>query len=272
MLVFLFGWCDPAGFWTWGVDYAFGPYAAVRHPLGLGLRYVFHQLLFAGSPLPFGMLVVGYVGLRVGRAATSPDRWIALLQALPWIVATTVAFLLQGKLFAYQALPIHWTLSMAGALWFGSALEARPRIPVRGALAASGLLALLSLRSPARAQDDEIVATKLAGRIAGGDEVVVVGCLPGLLFDLQVRTPLPEVCSNLVYFFGSEETRAVVGAHLERALRDPAVHFVIVETDHPVFGRTSTDMLDRWTPPLASLGYVRVPELEPGNGIEIHRR
>jgi hypothetical protein len=269
MIVFLFGWCDPAGFWTWGVEYAFGPYAEVRHPLGLGVRYVFHQLLFAGSPLPFAMLVLGYVGIRVQGAAVSPERWNVLLESIPWIVATTVAFLLQGKLFAYQTLPIHWTLLMAGALWFGTAFEARRG----GALAAvATLFALLALRTTAHPLDDQALAARLAPDVRSGDEIVVVGCLPGLLFDLQVRTPLPEVCSNLVYYFGSEETHAIVGRHLAAAVAEPAVRFVVVETTHPVFHDTSVEMLERWAPPLASLGYERAPELEPSAAFEVYRR
>jgi hypothetical protein len=270
MTVFLFGWCDTAGFWTWGVEYAFGPYAAVRHPFALGVRYVFHQLLFAGSPLPFAMLVLGYVGIRVRGAPVTSDRWRVLIASLPWIVATMIAFLVQGKLFAYQALPIHWTLLMAGALWFGTAFEARRRHAVLVVVAA--LFAVRAIRVAPRPLDDEVLATSLAPEIRAGDQVVVVGCLPGLLFDLQVRTPLPEVCSTLVYYFGSDETHALVGRHLDQALRNPSVRLVVIEKTHPVFEHTSGEMLERWAPPLASLGYERAPALEPSDNFEVYRR
>jgi hypothetical protein len=269
MILFLFGWCDPAGFWTWGVDYAFGPYAAVRHPLGLGLRYVFHQFLFAGSPLPFAMLVLGYVGIRVRGAPLTPERWGVLVASIPWIVATAVAFLVQGKLFAYQALPIHWTLVMAGALWFGMAFEARRHTAL---VTVAALFALLAIRATPAPLDDEALAASLAPEVRSGDQIVVVGCLPGLLFDLQVRTPLPEVCSNLVYYFGSNETHALVGRHLADALGDPSVRLVVVEKTHPVFGDASVEMLERWAPPLSSLGYERAPALEPSANFEVYRR
>jgi hypothetical protein len=263
-------WCDPAGFWEWGVRYAFGPYAAVRQPLGLTVRYVFHQLLFAGSPVPFAMLALGYVGLRVRAVPLAPERWADLLASLAWVAATIAAFVSQGKCFPYQLLPIHWTLTMAGALWFGTAVAERPwRIPARATLAAAAGFALVAFRLRPHALDDQALAERLP---RDGAPVVVVGCLPGLLFDLQVRTPLPEVCSTLVYYFGSDETRALVGRHLDAALRDPAVGLVVVETDHPVFGGASLEMLERFAPPLEALGYARAPELETSAEIQVHRR
>jgi hypothetical protein len=75
-----------------------------------------------------------------------------------------------------------------------------------------------------------------------------------------------------VYYFGSDETHAIVGGHLAQALRDPSVRLVVVEKTHPVFGDASVETLERWAPPLSSLGYERAPALESSTNFEVYRR
>jgi hypothetical protein len=265
MLAFVIAVCDPRGFWEWAVLYAFGPYAAVRHPFGLAIRYTMSQLLVAGSPLPFAMLVLGYVGIRTRGIALARDEWAPLLASLVWVVCAAAMIVLQGKLFPYHTLPLHWSLTMAGALWLGRAVERRPwPVVERGLVAVATALALGALRFTPPPLDYEMLAPVLRPALEQGDEVVVVGCQPGLLFELQARTPFPEVCSNVVEYFGSPATHARVVRDLATALGDPRVRVVVVEMIDPAFfGALGAELVADAAPALTSLGYARAPDLEP---------
>jgi hypothetical protein len=249
-LLFLCIWGDLPGFYRWGIQYAFGPYASVRHTPARRMAH-FRAFLLEGASLG----LVGWLALCailwfaitlrpfVMRGWRSPDGGNARTILAPagcafaLIIATAWSIYVQGKTHCgYHFVPLKWALALGGGLLCARlALRQFPRwfewIWAVGL--AAGVQPLFNQASKQTFPSTDHMARALRESLRPNETIVLFGITPSLLWKLERKTPFPYVDSAILYGGAGRDTafQRQILLDWRRALERPNVRFFLVERD-----------------------------------------
>ena len=261
-VVFLAVYGDFRGFWRWGVQMAFGPYARLKYEPEL-LKKSYMTVLNEDYMTPTWKLcalgvcafAVLNLVLTAGFAIHSPRARAAARVAaarvfnhlfLVVLVAWTVYT--QGKTHCiYHFVPLKWALAVLGAVLCGQAFSGAPaawlqrRASVRHALAAASFIAGIGywsawaadvIKAPKEDPLSDPWKTDLAKALGPDETVIVFGySSPTAYCVVQRPSPLPFVDSWIMYATtqkGSKLRREYV-AIWDRAMTSPNLRFFLVQ-------------------------------------------
>ncbi len=235
---FLTSFGSLSGFFDWGVQYAFGPYANARWSIENRLYHTVNYSLWAPSSLlamaGVFALLTGMWGRRERLAWQGP-----VVFSLVALIALATVFA-QGKTHCrYHFHPYFWALSLVGASALQASLTRAERFAtIRLALVfCASVLAMLTIEAVYRRQpltpDGTQFASYLRERLAPNDEFVLFGFAPTVHSRIARRTPFPFVDSWVILTCCDDGARPRIerqlGERLAISVREPRVKCVLLQ-------------------------------------------
>ncbi len=239
------------GFFQWAIVYAFTGYGGWSYPKADLLVFLLRNITTRSGGFSTLLLIAALTTTVVRHGWQFPRRLLRgdILFSMALCAANVLAMFVQGKGMPYHCVPLQWTIVLTAGLLLtteGGALErrCRPVIAFCGMLLLTGAItwAAIGRLTPVphrlrpwsfQPMESTLLGRRLAPMLSAGETVVLFdGSAHSLLVELERISPFPYA-DGAYYLLAATApddafSETVLG-HLQQALSDPSVRFLVVE-------------------------------------------